>query len=365
MSRETTTLKEAEKALLRGEYRECLSSLELLLKEDSLESEKGAKIGILIITALIGQGETQKAISICQILTKHKSETIRQQAKQYLSILNSPELAKPEEWSITIPDLSISEQLTISKKDRQKKANDSTFNPPTGSTKYLRPGFTILTLILLILLTWILSGCVDITTKINITGPDLIKVNWDIKSNSSELIPWQENFQASLKKISPKLSIETDQKGRQIITSPSLSSKNANKLLKKTISIASENAGFEIPQAEINLVEKNWLIGIDQNLDFSIDLRELPKVPGLKLGVKIDSKSIKNPPKGYPLDPSLANNEIAWELEMGSINNLSFHRWQWGKIGIGSLLILSIMIFSMILQYLKRQMGLGFPELPP
>ena len=77
MSRETT-LKEAKQALDRGAYGECLSISNLLLNSDSLQSDKGGDIGIVMITAFIGKGDTENAIAICEKLSKHKRDSIRQ-----------------------------------------------------------------------------------------------------------------------------------------------------------------------------------------------------------------------------------------------------------------------------------------------
>ncbi len=151
------TLRIAEVALSKGAYRECLLSLTPLLKETPLSSNQGGEIGTMIVTALIGQGNNQQAISICEILSKHKKDSIRMQAKQLISVLNSPELARPKEWSIKIPKLDIDESFNqfrtsnyhLSKKDHQA--------PPTGSTKNLKPGFIIVTLIIFSLLTIFLS----------------------------------------------------------------------------------------------------------------------------------------------------------------------------------------------------------------
>jgi len=138
MSRETT-LKVAKQALERGAYRECLSILNLLLESDSLQSEKGGEIGTIMITALIGQGETQTAISICEILSKHQNDSIRQQAKQYISVLNSPSLERPDNWSVKIPDLSInSNETSVNLSHNIAKRKIQAKSPPTGSTNSWR-----------------------------------------------------------------------------------------------------------------------------------------------------------------------------------------------------------------------------------
>ena len=107
------------------------------------------------------------------------------------------------------------------------------------------------------------------------------------------------------------------------------------------------------------------MIGVQQKLNLNIDLRDVPEVPGLNVGILIDNSSKKEPPKSTPIAVDFLDNKMRWHLKVGSVNNLTLHKWQWSRIGIGTIFILLLMIFSMILQYLKLQMGLGFPELPP
>ena len=188
---------------------------------------------------------------------------------------------------------------------------------------------------------------------------------WNIESNSNKLIPWQNNLNSSLKKLDPKITIETNtEEGKQIIEAPSLNAKEANIFLKNAIKIASNTAGFDPPPSSLSLNEKNWVIGVEQTLDLKIDLRTIPKIPGLKIGILIDSSSKKGIQKGYPLQTTISNQQIKWPLKLGSTNSISFHKWQWSRIGIGIILILLIMSLSLLLQYLRLEMGFGFPQLP-
>ena len=102
-----------------------------------------------------------------------------------------------------------------------------------------------------------------------------------------------------------------------------------------------------------------------QNLDLSFDLKEIPEVPGLEMAVLIHNSKNNSPPKSNPIPSTILNDYINWKLKLGTSNTLTLHRWQWSQLGIGTLLIVSIMILSMILQNLKLKMGFGFPELPP
>ncbi|WP_269622522.1 DUF3153 domain-containing protein [Prochlorococcus marinus] len=364
MSRETT-LKLAEEALARGSYHECITSLETLLEQDSLLTSNGAKLGILMITALVGTGESSKALSYCKQLTKHKDDSIRQQAKQLLSILASPELERPKSWSIEIPNLninSLSKNKNYINKQKPKKIEPKA---PTGETKDLKIGFTLTTLTILLLLTFLLSGCMRFTTEIQLKGADKLAINWSIKSNSNKILPWQEEFISSIRELTPKLNIETTEEGIQNIYSQSLNSKDANILLKNTLLRASNTAGVEMPPTNMNLQEKNWLIGIQQNLDLNIDLTKFPEIPGLKIEVNINPLSPKSIPKGSPVQPTINDKNINWQLQLGNINKLSIHKWHWSRLGLGTIGIICIMLLSLIIQNIKLQMGFGFPELPP
>ncbi|KGG16461.1 MULTISPECIES: DUF3153 domain-containing protein [unclassified Prochlorococcus] len=364
MSREAT-LKLAELALAKGAYKECLSTLESLLEGNSFQKDNDAQVAILMITALIGKGDNQRAIAISEILTKHSNHSIRQQAKQFLSILKSPSLERPSDWSVTIPKLNLDTPLTGVKAFSNTNSKPDNINPPTGPTKHLKAGFTILSLVFFLLLSIFLSGCVKFTTKIEMKGADHMTMNWDIESNSNRLLPWQEDFQSSLKKLQPRLEIETYEDGKQRVSSPVLSSRDANTLFKDTIAIAAELSDFQVPKSNLNLVEKNWLIGIEQHLNLDIDLRQLPEIPGLNLTISIKSASSKTLPKSQPIAVTLENNYIKWILQQGSMNTLSLVQWHWSQLGIGTIVIILIMILSIIIQNLRLQLGFGFPELPP
>tara|TARA_Y100001968_G_scaffold292474_1_gene297715 strand:+ start:25795 stop:26271 length:477 start_codon:yes stop_codon:yes gene_type:complete len=154
----SSTFEEALIAIERGDYRECLSCLELLSTKHPLNTQEGAKIRMLMITAWMGQGEDQKAIDSCRLLTKINCLEIRQEAKQLISILEAPNLARPKDWSIQIPNIDLqssgwSNQLIINKAQDKK----TSLHPPTGPTKAFGIGFSIFIISVLIILTVILS----------------------------------------------------------------------------------------------------------------------------------------------------------------------------------------------------------------
>ena len=197
MSNITSAIKDAEVALDKGDYNFCIKIVDPLLLDSQAESILGGQLRLLIVTAYMGKGDEQKAINICQTLIHNKEESVRQQAKQLLSILDAPRLPKPSNWSVEIPKLEMEPSLKSSF-SKVKKKREKIYHPPTGPTKSLDFGFSIITLLIILLLTFLLSGCVDISTNLSVTGPDRLKISLDIDSNSGESIPWQMEFELSL-----------------------------------------------------------------------------------------------------------------------------------------------------------------------
>ena len=82
-----SALASAEVFLEHGDYGCCLSLLSPLAEKYPLPSIEGSKIRMLMVTAFIGKGEQEKAISTCRLISKSKDLEIRQNAKQLLSVL--------------------------------------------------------------------------------------------------------------------------------------------------------------------------------------------------------------------------------------------------------------------------------------
>ncbi len=360
-------LARAEAAIARGDYGQSLEILERLSNNTPLTTNEEANIRMLMITAWMGKGEDQKAINSVRLLTKCKDEDIRFQAKQLLSILEAPSLERPANWSINLPPISItsfkdSKPTSIQRKRSEKvKVNP----PPTGPTKALNIGFSSFVLVILIGLTILLSGCVRITTIINVPGPDRVSIKWEIESSTTQLMPWQLEFLSKLKESSPELRQTNELISKQTITSPTLHAKEANLLLQKVARTAANSGGIEVANPEFLLQERNWFVAVQQKLNLLIDLTNLPEVPGLSLSVKIKSLPSQSGLKASPEIIKNENNDLVWILKAGEKNNLILQAWRWNLLGIGVLVVIAMLAFSLVLQNLRLQLGFGFPELPP
>ncbi|WP_320664126.1 hypothetical protein [Prochlorococcus sp. MIT 1223] len=150
---------DAEKAMGRGDYRQCLLLLEELSKQHPESSQEGARIRMLMVTAWMGQGHETKAIKTCKQLTKVSDPEIRQEAKQLISILEAPSLPRPESWSIKIPniDFESNKWSDHSKREKRIKPKVTPSYPPTGTTKAFDMGFATAFMLLIFVLIIFLS----------------------------------------------------------------------------------------------------------------------------------------------------------------------------------------------------------------
>jgi len=364
MSDSASAIKAAEAALNKGDYSLCIKIIDPLLSSYSPKTTIGAQIRLLKVTAYIGKGNEQKAIDICRTLTNNKDATIRQQTQQLLSILDAPCLPRPENWSVEIPKIEMDPSLKSSFRKSNKKQKNKTIHPPTGPTKNLDVGFSIITLLIITCITFLLSGCVDISTNLSVTGPDRLNISLDIDSISGKSIPWQREFSDNLTKEHSVLKIQTEG-SKQHFESPTIRFEEINSLLTQITAAASKTSGFDIKKPAIITNNKNWIIGTKQHLNIFFDLQDLPKIPGLKINITMHDIGNKNYLKAKPLNPTFKDGSILLPLKIGQINQLEVSYWKWDPIAVGVILIIFLILLSIFLQKFRLNMGFGFPELPP
>ena len=363
MSNSASAIKAAEAALDKGDYSLCIKIIDPLLLSFSATTLIGAQLRLLKVTACMGQGDEQKAIAICQILIDNKEATVRQQSKQLLSILDAPCLPRPSNWSVEIPKIEMEPSLNSSFR-KAKKGKKNANHPPTGPTKNLDFGFSIITLLIVSLITLLLSGCVDISTNLSVTGPDRLNISLDVNSISGKSIPWQIEFAENLSNEHSVLRIKRDENNHHF-ESPTIRFEEANELLKQIASAGSKSSGFKINSPEIITNNRNWIIGTRQNLKIHFDLRNLPKIPGLKINLVMNGIDNKNNFNTEPLKPTFKKDSMKMPLKIGQINELEASYWKWNLISVGLILIISLTLLSIFLQAFRLKMGFGYPELPP
>ncbi|WP_269612423.1 hypothetical protein [Prochlorococcus marinus] len=125
MSKIASAIKAAEAALEKGDYNGCTKIVDPLLVDFEAETVIGGQLRLLLITAYMGKGDEKKAINICQTLIRNKKESVRQQAKQLLSILDAPHLPRPSNWSVEIPKIEVEPSLKSTFRKTKKRRRKS------------------------------------------------------------------------------------------------------------------------------------------------------------------------------------------------------------------------------------------------
>ena len=346
---EPLDLTTAELALDRGDYGQCLELLGPLADVYPLQDPNGARIRLLMVTAWMGQGNETDAITMCRLLTRSKDPELRQQAKQLLTVLESPSLVRPKRWSMQLPDLEMTATgsgTPAAQAKRRRRGPPPPPPPPTGPTRAPSLGFAALVTAVLLGLTVLLSGCVRIDAELNLPGPDRLQLSWQIQNQQGLLLPWQQQIERQFRQQFPDLSITHPTPGSQRMSSPTLPAKQLDQQLTQMIAITAAATGLPLSPPSIVLRERNWLIGVDQQFMLEMDLSDVPAIDALHIQLKLN------------------NDHNIHSLHGGEKVVLRLHNWQWNPLGFGTLAAGSLLIISLVLQTRRRLLGYGFPELP-
>ncbi len=360
----------AEAALERGDYGQCLELLEPLTHDRPISDPEGARIRMLMVTAWMGQGQEEKALSTCRLLTRCRDTDLRNRAKQLLEVLEAPSLQRPASWSMQLPTLDMDPTMggaPASTRRSRRKGPPPPPPPPTGPTKAAAPGFAVLVMAVLVALTLLLGGCGRLSTEIDLVGPNRIQLGWSSDSGTGRLLPWQTAFAKELHRGTWPWQPQTSgvQQGSQRFQAPVLRAAAAEQLLSDTIASAGEAAGLQLPTPSLQLHERNWLIGVQQRLELDVDLKPLKDLPLPDLSVSISPVPGQiNKRRSSPLSAVTHNTRLEWPLQPGSHNQLTLQCWHWSPLGLGTVVVLFLLGFSLLLQQLRLKLGFGYPELP-
>ena len=356
-----------EATLERGDYGQCLQLLEPLAAEHPITDPLGAHLRMLMVTAWMGQGQEEKALSTCRLLTRCKDSEMRHRARQLLTVLEAPSLQRPARWSMQLPTLAIDPQLGTPPKSarrRRRQVPAAPPPPPTGPTKAAAPGFAVVVLAALLGLTLLLGGCGRLTADIHLPGPDRVQLGWSSVSENDQLLPWQGRLAASLEATGDGWTQHNSDHGQQEFASAVLRAQNAEVLWQRSVAVAAAAAGLHLPPPQLSLQERNWFLGVQQRLELSLDLSPLQDLPLPALDVRIQPAPSPRAQHGAPKRAERQGNALIWPLEPGRVNQLSMHLWRWSPLGIGSVAVVLLLAISLLLQRLRLTMGFGYPELP-
>ena len=362
----TNAVAAAEAALERGDYGQCIALLEPLAEATPISDNQGAEIRMLLVTAWMGKGDESKALSTCRLLTRCKDPELKTRARQLLDVLEAPSLARPASWSMQLPTLEMDPRVGKRPKlFNRRKLRPPPPSPPTGPTRAPAAGFAVLVITVLIGLTLLLSGCVRITGDLSIPGPDRVEMAWTIDSRSGLKLPWQDAFSRELRALHLPWKIRNSGNGHLEVKAPPQNSEEAAALLSQTVEAAGRSAGLVLPAPSLRLEERNWLVGLEQELLLELDLSALENLNELQIAVRLGNQASM---RRLESSPSMANKnakgELIWPLTIGRQNRLQWSQWRWSPLGLGSVVIVALLVLTASLQRLRLLMGFGYPELP-
>jgi len=365
-------LAQARDLLERGDYGRVVRLLEPLSREHPPASQTGAEIQLLLATAWMGQGEPARAMVCCRLIKRCRDATLRAQAEDLLMVLEAPALERPREWSITLPDLGAAEamggQLQQLARQRRSSKPPPPPPPPVGPTQ-APIGFAVLAIVLL-LLTVLLGGCMEVRTELTFQGPGRLQIAHTLVSPGPQPSPWQRQFSQSLQAQGFHRAPDSrslPQGGvAQRLTSPVLAAPRALALLTANLEEAARLGGLTLPPPTLQLDERNWLVGVWQTLELAVDLREIAPLPGVSASVAVAPVRPSAVQQASPevATPIAGHAGVVWPLRFGALNTLRLHCWRWSSLGLGGLLIATALALVLALERLRRLLGFGLPELP-
>lgn len=361
-------LDRAGAALDRGDYARALALLEPLAELHGPRSLIGGRLRILMATALMGQGEGERALRLCRSLRACADSDLRLEAKALEMVLEAPVLERPSNWSLTLPTLGEAESLQLranagSMGRRRPRQEEAPPPPPVGPTQ-VPWGFAVL-LSVLLLLAALLGGCMQVSTAVHFPAPGRIQLEQTFSSTTGQRLPWQDQYVKGIRALPHRL----DQRGGELrLRSPVLSSKQAAAWLQESVGVAARLGGLEFPPPALSLQERNWLIGVRQQLLFELDLSATGPWPGVELELRLEPLALGSVRLAEPLAPRAelgsGRSVVVWSLRSGAVNRLELRAWRWSRLGLGSVVIVLVLALVLILQRLRWQVGFRLPELP-
>ncbi len=361
---DSAELARAQAALERGDYGGALRVLAPLAEAHAASTALGGRIRLLMATALMGQGESAAAAACCRSLRGCRDLTLRQQARDLEEVLEAPSLQRPRNWSVQLPSLGDLERVegrSPLQSWRRRPRPEPPPPPPVGPPR--TPWGFALVAVALLLLTVFLAGCVAVETSLQFPAPGRLQITQTSTSASGQPLPWQRDLAAALGGGS--VLVEQDH-GRQSLRRASQPAAPALAWLGQSLERAAALAGVDLPPPRLTLRERNWLIGVQQQLELVLDLRGLNALPGLELGFRfapLDQQAVQQAAPN-PVQAGPEARTVRWRLEPGALNRLQARTWRWSRLGLGAVAVALLLALALLLQRLRLQAGFGFPQLP-
>ncbi|MEB3322879.1 MAG: DUF3153 domain-containing protein [Synechococcaceae cyanobacterium] len=362
----------ARSALERGEYGTVRRLLEPIAETHGPATAIGAGVRLLLVTALMGQGQSDQAAACCRTLLSSRDAALRARARELLEVLEAPALRRPRNWSLTLPDLSGSGALEgVARRQRsgRREAPPAPPPPPVGPTR-APLGFAALAVVVLVglLLATLLGGCMQVRTDLEFAGPGRLQLSHHLRSASGRLTPWQRRFGEAL----GERGFESRGGGAvQVLRTPVLPAAAALEALTGSVAAAASAGDLPAPPVAARLEERNWLVGVRQHLVLDLDLSRLPAMAGLDLSLRLAPLApqavLRAEPRPVEVDPpqhGAGHRTLRWRLTPGRRNRLDVRCWRWSPLGLGGLLVGLVLVLVLALQRMRQRLGFGPAQLP-
>ena len=120
--------------------------------------------------------------------------------------------------------------------------------------------------------------------------------------------------------------------------------------LQEQVSGASELMAEELPQPQLQWRERNWLVGVQQQIQLDWDLSALDPVPGLELHLHVHPFSSAAVRQAEPPTQNEGAGQLDWQPQPGEANHLLLRCWRWSGLGLGSVAVLLLLLISLLLR---------------
>ena len=321
---------------------------------------------LLLATAHMGLGQSEAALACCRRLRQCGDAALQAQARELQRVLEAPSLRRPRGWSLTLPDLQGSDAALgrrLGSVSRRRRPRNQEPPPPAVGPTRAPLGFALL-VVLLTVLALLLGGCGSIRSELHVHGPGRLQVRHQLDRGAGAMPSWQQQWAHQLaqqgwqqQRLGQTLSLST----------PVLPSRQALDRLGDSLVLAARLGGVTLPRPALRLYSRNWLIAVNERIGLELDLSQLPPWIDADLELILQPLSLaavkaSGPEMVQPLPQQ--PDTLLWRLRSGSLNQLELQLWHWSPLGLGGLLIAALLLLSLALQRLRRQLGFGWPELP-
>jgi len=325
----------------------------------------------------MGQGNSVRAMACCRQVKRCADPTLRAQARDLLTVLEAPALERPRHWSLTLPELGEAEPLAgrlqqIARSRRRRQSAPPPPAPPVGPTR-APLGFAALVLSLL-LLGLLLGGCVQIRAELHFGAPGRLQLVEELSPPPGHPASgWQRQFSAALRQLG--LRPEAASRDRAMPGTALERLAGAMQpagatlgLLQESLVAAGRLAGAELPAPALHWQERNWLVGVRQELALELDLRAVEPVPGLAVSldlVPLRQRAVRlaSPEPVRPRGDG-DRTRLRWPLRPGALNRLQLSCWRWSALGLGAVGVVLLLAVVLALASLRQRLGFGWPQLP-